>query len=238
MTARRTSFIAHLRCVLRRGRRDRSGVALLEFGLSFPFVLMLALYGLDTANLVTAHLKVSQIALNLADNASRVGANSGLSSQQMREVDANNILQGAKLQGQSIALTTNGRIILSSLEADSAGNQTIHWQRCIGLKSGSGYDSSYGTTSPSAGTDTSAANAGTPAPNGMGDPTAPVRAPNGAGLMYVEVNYLYTPMFPWLYQPTRIHYVASFIVRDPRDFSQIFNPAPVATRSTCNLYAS
>ncbi len=223
---------------LRQLRRDRSGVALLEFALGMPVVLGLGLYGVETANLALLNLKISQIALNLADNASRVGTSSTLATQQLREVDMNDVLQAARYQGASIKLTTNGRIIVSSLENQS-GTQYIHWQRCIGLKSGTGYDSSYGTTTTTAGTDATAGNAGTLAPTGMGDAGSMVNAPTGSGVMFVEINYAYRPLTgTWLMPAGRIHYVASFIVRDVRDFTQIYNPSPAATRSTCNLYTS
>lgn len=222
-------------------RRDASGLALLEFAMAFPILLALGMYGIDTANLALTNLKLNQIALNLADNASRVGVNSTLSSQQMREVDVNDILQGAKAQGASINLTTNGRITLSSLERDKTDVQRIHWQRCIGLKSTATYTSHYGTTTTTDGT-TATGNAGTLAASGMGDAGSMVNAPldttQTTGVMFVEINYRYTPMFSWLSAPSDLRYVASFIVRDPRDFTQIYNPSPAATRSTCNLYTS
>jgi len=227
--------------------RDRSGLALLEFAFAMPVMLMLGLYGVEIANLALVNLRVSQIALNLADNAGRVGTTSALNTQQLREVDVNDILQAVRYQGSGIKLTTNGRIILSSLENiqqsyDSAPVQRIHWQRCIGLKSGTGYDSGTGyvsgTTTTTAGTTATSANAGTAAASGMGEAGAQVNAPAGSGVMFVEINYYYTPLSgTWLMSPARIHYVASFIVRDNRDFSMLFNPSPAAPRSTCDLHA-
>lgn len=237
-TTRRPARLSlRLRAGVRRLRRDQSGLALLEFAFGMPIVLGLGLYGVETANLALLNMKISQITINLADNASRVGSSSS-TTQQLREVDMNDVLQAARYQGASINLTTNGRIIVSSLENQS-GTQYIHWQRCLGLKSGTGYDSSYGTTTTTAGTDTTPANAGTLAPNGMGDPGAMVTAPSGSGVMFVEINYAYRPLTgTWLMPAGRIHYVASFIVRDVRDFAQIYNPSPTSTRSTCNLYTS
>jgi hypothetical protein len=73
----------------------------------------------------------------------------------------------------------------------------------------------------------------------MGDSGAQVTAPGGSGVMFVEVNYLTKPLFgTWLTSPARIHYVASFIVRDRRDFGQIYNPSPTATRMTCDKYTA
>ena len=226
----------------RRLSRDRSGLALLEFALSMPIVLALGLYGVETANLALANLRISQMALNLADNASRVGVQSSLATEQLREVDINDVLAALRNQGAAMKLSTRGRVTLSSLEEQN-GNQVIHWQRCLGLKSGTGYASSYGATSPTDGTDTSAANDGIVSPGGMGDAGAKVIAPPNSGLMFVEINYDYMPVVGTAWLPSgavKLHYIASFIVRDRRDFSQIFNPAPAtaAIRSTCDKFTT
>ena len=87
-------------------------------------------------------------------------------------------------------------------------------------------------------------NAGTLTPLGMGDPpvASMVNAPLNSGVMFVEINYDYQPLFGTMFVgPTKIHYHASFIVRDKRDFRQIF-PAPASTppklaaAAKCNLY--
>lgn len=233
------------RIPLRRLGRDTSGLALLEFALSLPLILGAGMYALEAANLALANLRVNQIALNLADNASRVGLTSSLSVQQIREWDMNDVIQAARVQGAGIKLTTNGRIIISSLENvqqsyDLVPVQRIHWQRCVGMMSGTGYDSSYGTTSTTAGTDATVGNQGTLAPLGIGNPTALVNAPVGAGVMFIELNFKYTPLVTAYFVGTpRIHYVASFVVRsDKRDYSQIFNPAPTVTPSTCDKYTT
>ncbi|MBN8812712.1 MULTISPECIES: TadE/TadG family type IV pilus assembly protein [Sphingomonas] len=229
--------------LLRRFAAARSGLAMLEFALALPVVLVLGCYGVETANLALANLRVSQLTASLADNGSRMGMMSTASTVQLRELDINNALQAARLQGSALGIGANGRVTLSSLEYvqqsyDTAPVQRIHWQRCFGLKSGTGYDSSYGTASATAGTDATQANAGT-ASAGMGDPGAVVTAPSGSGLIFVEVNYDYQRLFGSSFMgPARLHYVASFIVRDRRDFSQLFNPAPAATRSTCDKYTS
>jgi Flp pilus assembly protein TadG len=251
-----------LRTFAGRLRRDRGGLAMIEFALSAPIVLAIGCYGTEMANLAMVNMRVSQIALNLADNASRVGAYSNLATQQLREVDINDILQAARYQGTGINLTTNGRITLSSLENvaqsyDTQPVQRIHWQRCIGLKSGAGFDSTYGITAtnnvatgttyqPNAGVDTdpsgndnSSSHPGSLAPDGMGDAGAKVTAPGGAGVMFVEINYRTKPLFgTWLSQPQTIHYIASFVVRDRRDYTQVYNPSPGSNRSTCDLYTS
>ncbi len=225
-------------------RTDRSGLALMEFALGLPLVLTIGLYGVETANLALANLRVSQIALNLADNASRVGLASSLTTVQLREVDMNDVLQASRIQGGRINLSKYGRVTVSSLE-NASGTQRIHWQRCFGLMKGAGYDSSYGTTLATDGTDDKPATQGTDvstgkgANAGMGDAGAKVTAPLYSGVMFVEVNYQYQPIAPyWMTGPRRLHYIASFIVRDNRDFTQIYNPNPGASKSTCDIYAA
>jgi Flp pilus assembly protein TadG len=225
-------------------RGDRRGLALTEFALAAPLVITIGGYGIELSNYAVVQLRISQVASNLADNASRVGLTSTLTTTQLRETDINDVLIAARIEGDPINLTTYGRITLSSLENvqqswDSAAVQRIHWQRCLGLKSGTGYDSTYGTTSTSAGTDTGSSYAGTAATTGMGATDSKVLAPDGSGVMFVEINYAYQPLFGSLFIPTRtIGYVASFVVRDKRDYAKVYNPSPEATRSTCNLYTA
>lgn len=224
---------------------DRTGLAALEFALSAPIVLLAGCYGVELANLAIVNLRVSQIALNLADNASRVGAYSNLATQQLREVDVNDILQAARYQGARIGLTANGRITLSSLENvaqsyDTQPVQRIHWQRCIGVRGGATFDGQFkSNVTTTAGSTAEVTDKGYDLPLGISDNgSTAIMAPGGAGVMYVEINYRTTPLFgTWLTPPRMLHYVASFVVRDRRDYSQLFQPAPTATPSTCNLYA-
>jgi Flp pilus assembly protein TadG len=228
----------------RRLSRCSSGLALIEFAFTLPLVLAMGGYGIEISNLALAHLRTSQYALEVADNMSRVGTLTSLSVEQLRESDVNDVFQGLRLEGKLASITTYGRITVSSLENvqqsyDSAPVQRIHWQRCIGLKSGAGYDSSYGTTSITAGSDATVVNAGTTMTAGMGDAGAKVNAPAGSAVIFVEINYDYQSLFGTMFVPkTKLHYVASFIVRDKRDFSRIFNPTPAAIPSTCALYTS
>jgi Flp pilus assembly protein TadG len=222
----------------------RSGVALTEFALAAPFIITIGGYSIEMSNFALANMRVSQVALNLADNASRIGLTSTLTTTQLRESDINDVLVAARLEGDPVKLTTYGRVTLSSLENvqqswDTTAVQRIHWQRCIGLKSGAGFDSSYGTTSATAGTVASSSYAGTTATSGMGKTGAMITAPSGLAVMFVEVNFEYQPLFGSLFVPKQsIAYTASYMVRDKRDYSKVYNPAPAATRSTCNLYSA
>jgi hypothetical protein len=205
-----------------------------------PIILLIGGYGIELANYAVVQQRVSSVALQLADNASRIGVDNGQAIYQLREGDLNDVLQGARLMGKTINLTKYGRVTLSSLEnvtrvfadgtSDPAPVQRIHWQRCIGQHTG--YESSYGAVNKPNGTpnvdaasDTTKANAGVVSP-GMG-PAPLVKAPSGGAAMFVEVNYEYQPVFGSMFMdPTKIHYIASFVVRDKRDFAQIYHPAP------------
>jgi hypothetical protein len=227
-------------------RDNRSGIALIEFAYGLPAVLGIGTYGLEVANLAQTHLRVSQVALALADNASRVGVTSALNVQQIREVDVNDVLQAARLQSANYELIANGRITLSSLEQNAAGGQWIHWQRCLGARGGNGWDSSYGTEGTGK-TGTSFV--------GMGKAGEEVQAPPNSAVMFVEVNYEYKPLI-WerLVGKPRIHYTASYVVRDRRDLDQaepyaaaasggyskggVYNPNPKATVNSCDKYGT
>jgi hypothetical protein len=219
--------------------RDRSGVALIEFAYTLPIVLGLGCYALECANLVIMNERVNQISLNLADNASRVGDMQSDNSSQLREVDVADVLTAARLQGEKWGLTQYGRITLSSLE-ERGGKQFIHWQRCLGMKKGAGYDSSYGVATVDSATQPLPLTPGKEVP-GMGETNASVTAPPDSGVMFAEINYDYQPVVGKAWLPAgilRLHYNASFIVRDKRVFNQLYNPAPAATRYTCDRYTT
>ncbi|WP_174278602.1 TadE/TadG family type IV pilus assembly protein [Sphingomonas bacterium] len=231
----------------RRLRRDTSGLAMLEFAFTLPLVIAIGGWGTELSFLALTNLRVSQYALNLADNASRVGLAASGGVTQLREADINDVLQGLRVDAKLIGLTTYGRVTLSSLEnvqrfyadgtSDPAPVQRLHWQRCVGVMSGAGYDSTYGTTSTSAGSDKAPGNAGVAMPNGMGDTGKKVTALSGNGVMFVEINYRYKPAFGGMFvSPQIVHYSASFIVRDNRDYAQIYNFQPAAIAATCDKH--
>jgi len=123
-----------IRSLCRRARMLREhdgGLALLEFALALPVVLFTGGYGIEISNYALVQLNISQFALNLADNASRVGVVSSNGVSTLRETDINDVLQATKMQGDPIKLTTYGRITLSSLEYvaqdyDKTTTQRIH----------------------------------------------------------------------------------------------------------------
>ena len=206
----------------RRLRRDTRAVAMIEAAFTVPTLLFTGFAGLEISNLMITHTRVSGIALSVADNASRIASGSNLAVPQVREVDVNDVFTGAQLQSGALDIATNGRVIVSSLETNATGGQWIHWQRCFGAKQ---YSSTYGEQGTGAVGNSFA---------GMGPAGREVQAASGAPVMFVEVYYDYIPfMFGSFIGTKRIRYTAAFGVRDARDTSQIFNPAPAATARTC-----
>jgi hypothetical protein len=204
----------------------RSGVAAVEFALSLPLLLIAGLYGVETANLAVTHMRISQIAMQIADDASRIGDQSALQNKKIYESDINDLLLGGQLQGGGLNVLANGRVIISSLEVvPNTTNQYIHWQRCKGVLNVS---SAYGTQ----GTGTAGGL------NGMGPAGNIVTANPGDAVMFVEITYNYQPIVGTMFATNRtISTTASFNVRDSRDLSQVYqldaaNPSPVASCST------
>lgn len=214
-------MIRSIRQSLRSLKQDVSGLAMVEFAFAAPLVLGMGMLGTDTAALVIAHLQVSQVAMQLADNASRVGDDSSLVARRVFESDIIDTLLGAEKLGENIRIYQQGRVIISSLQRNAEGGQWIAWQRCRGAKN---YNSSFGVEGAGA--------TGTSFP-GMGVPGRYITASQGTAVMFVEVAYDYRSITPMnLFDNQQIVYTAAFNVRDNRDLSQLYAGGPVARCST------
>lgn len=209
---------------LRRLAAACEGAALVEFAYSLPIMVTLGLGGLELVNYTTAHLRVNQIAISLADNASRAKQEVVGSNPRFRELDANESIRAAQLQAGTLDLEENGRVILSSLEVNRDGGQWIHWQRCSGEEM---HLSRYGQQGTGRTGDSF---------DGMGEGSRLVQAEPNFAIMYAEVFYDYRPIiFRGMIPEQTIYKTAAMYVRDDRDLSGdgIFNPSPSAPRSTC-----
>ena len=218
------------RRVTRRLGGDTSGLAFVEFAFAAPLVLGMGMMGTDTALLVITHMQISQVAMQAADNASRVGTSNGLATRQVTERDIADTFIGAEQLGANIRIFQQGRVIISSLQRNSAGGQWIAWQRCRGAKV---YNSSFGVEGTGR-TGTSFA--------GMGPTGRVITAAPGTAVMFVEVAYDFESITPLnLFDNQQIVYTAVFNVRDNRDLTGgpasngIFPGGPVAR---CNVYSA
>ena len=119
---------------------------------------------------------------------------------------------------------------MSSIQRNPEGGQWIKWQRCLGIKQNTGWDSSFGVENQGA--------TGTAFP-GMGKPGEEVSAPPNSAVIFVEINYDYQPVVNFgLNTARKLTYVASLVVRDNRNLTTVFNPNPVATQMTCDKHTS
>ncbi len=199
---------------LGRLRKHIGGVATTELALSMPFLLTAGMWGVELANYGVVTMRMSQLAVHMADNASRIGDTSSLENRKIYEADINDLLRGASIQGgQALNVFDNGRVIISSLEVDADGDQYIHWQRCMGMKS---WNSSYGDEDDRLA-------------NGMGPAGEEVIAFEDEAVMFVELAYDYQPLISarFVGAPT-IKAISSFTVRADRDLSQIYQRDPGA----------
>lgn len=209
--------------------RDRSGVAFVEFAFTAPIVLSMGMLGTETAYYVITHMQVSQVAMQVADNVSRVGEQDVLTSRRVFESDINESFVGAEKLGETFGIYQRGRVIVSSLQQNADGGQWIAWQRCRGAKV---HNSSYGKQGDGA--------TGTGF-QGMGETGNIITAAPGTAVIFVEISYDYEALTPFdLFDTREITYTAAFNIRDSRNLAGLFqrnpnNPDPVAN---CNVYSA
>jgi len=211
---------------------DKSGVALTEFAFACPVILTLGLVGLEMSNLAITHMKVSQAAMHIADDASRIGEVSTLKERKIYEYQIKDLLLGSDLQvGKAIDIYEFGRVIISSQEVDpddpDEKQQYIHWQRCMGKYT---YKSNFGDEGTGKGESNFA---------GMGPEGQEVLALPGDAVMFVEVFYEYQPIITDAFVgDPEISVFSSFTVRSPRDLSQIYqkDPANPVEAATCDRF--
>lgn len=190
-------------------RKAQQGLAAVEFAMTAPVVLSIFLAGTEVTNYAIVRMRISQIAVHVSDNASRIGTNSLLTAPQISETQINDLFEGAELQSNNLTLGARGRVILSSLEPVANPNTTskfkIRWQRCYGTKTT--YTSSYGVQ-------------GANNINGMGPTGQVVTTPDDGAVMFVEIVYQYQPILSARFVPTTvIREIAAMIVRDNRDYA-------------------
>lgn len=219
-----------LHAMLSRLRADQRAVVIVEFAYSLPILMALAFSSVELTNLAIANMRVSQITMGVADNLSRAMQSVPMNDPQLREVDINDALLGADIQGgTAVPILTQGRIVLSNLNRNAAGNQTILWQRCKGELTGA--QSRYGVQGATQGT--------TPGFTGMGASPNVVQAPDGTDVIFAEVTYNYRPLVgAWALGTFTIRRESAYLVRDNRQRVAPINPAPTATESRCDTYNS
>jgi Flp pilus assembly protein TadG len=235
------------RSFLRQLLRDNEGNIIVEFAFAAPLLMILTVGGVELTNYALTKMRVQQLALQVADNASRIGEGSLLTALRIFEHNINDVFAGAEAQASDLNIYGNyvervgatnvtrgkGRIIISSLEATANPNPTntykIGWQRCRGNLTT--YTPQYGTVGQPSGINMA----------GMGPAGRQITAPAGSAIMFVEVRYRYEPLFNIGLQKQifgsnmdyqNIDAVSAMMVRDDRDITQVY-PSAGVTASTC-----
>jgi Flp pilus assembly protein TadG len=188
---------------------NQSGLAMVEFALSLPILMTLGVGFIELTQFTHAHMRVSQIALSVADNAGRI-------NQSIDVTDVDAIMIGARIAGESIKFAENGRVILSMIEQNKQPSpntgQKITWQRCFGALT---VGSSYGAELDGATNATYV--------NGFGPTGRKIAAQDLSGVMFAEVVYDYQPIFTVgssliaSLQTDKIRAIAAYPVRDRTD---------------------
>lgn len=233
--------ISRIKSFSKRLRSDCSGLAIVEFAVSLPFFMGVSVAAIEVANYSATIMQVNQIALHVADNGARMGTNSLLTAKQISEIDINDVFTGARHEGRGLVLDGfhpytdpgtnqvvargNARIFLSSLEPVANPNTTdrykIAWQRCSGP--GTHYTATYGTVANSSSV------------TGMGPTGRQIKAPDFGAVMFAEIHYHFEPLIANGFSKLTdrdIVATGAMVVRDSRDFSQIYNSENV-TPSNC-----
>jgi Flp pilus assembly protein TadG len=231
--------------LFQRLRRNESGLAIIEFAFSMPILMGLGMYGSELSFLAISNMKISQAALNLADNASRIGqTNNGVVNPTILESNINEVFLGAALQAGQLNLLENGRVALSSLEVDTSTDpdqQFISWQRCKGLldrrtDEEKADDKDYGSSYDDDADDDGSVD---PTFTGMGSNGTNLRAVEDSAVMVVEIEYTYQPLFGDLFLPEKtIRQEAAFNIRDDRNLAAgLFNDMG-ANAANCNDFTA
>lgn len=207
-------------CSARRLRDDNSAVALIEFAYGLPVFMALMLSGSEMVNYITTKMRISQVALHIADHTARMGSATVLSAKTISETQINDVLTGAGLQAGKLDLYTHGRVVVTNLEPMANPNTSdrykVTWQRCSGAAT---YPSNtYGST-------------GQTNMTGIGPAGRQVKSPDGNATMFVEVRYVYRPLVAGRFVSANLLNItetASMTVRERRDLTvPIPNPAGV-----------
>lgn len=182
-------------------KENLSGVALIEFALALPLMMIVIFYGLEVTWLSINQLKLSQVALNAADNASRMGeTHPSVSEKQLDESDILGVFQAADSFAKNMELFQRGRMNMYSIQADSKGVPYSAWSRCKGKLRG---NPQIGDSNPLA--------------DGVGPDGSKVKPTTDTPIMYVEVFYQYKPLMGNMFMDEVIlKQTATYTVRDKR----------------------
>ena len=106
---------------LRQFSRDRRGNNLVEFGLILPVLALVFMGSVDVGQLVVAHMKIYNAASSMADLVSR--------DETISAATLNDLFGAASQVATPFDLATNGKVIITSVSADTDDDPRIFWQQ-------------------------------------------------------------------------------------------------------------
>jgi Flp pilus assembly pilin Flp len=199
-------------------RRNQKGIAAVEFALGLPMLALVTISGLELAWLAVQQQRVSQIAAQAADNASRVTGT-------IDEADIHELMSAAGLNGENMNLLDNGRVIISSVQLNDRRNgQWIRWQRCAGER----------RTASRYGREGKGRNDGSLP--GVGSRQPLMAASAGSAIIVAEVEYQYQPLITGRIVGDRLlRSESAYVVRDRANLDILNNgQMPESRKLKCN----
>ncbi len=128
----------------RRWRRDRRGVAAIEFAMLMPVLLLMYLGGFETSEAVSTYRKVADTTVELANVAAQYTT--------MSSADVSTVMN-ASSQIMTPCSTSNLSIVLSEITIDANNNATVTWSQTYnggaGLTPGSNFSMPSGMSTAS-----------------------------------------------------------------------------------------
>jgi Flp pilus assembly protein TadG len=146
--------------------RDKAGVAIAEFALAFPFLVLLLLGGFEIGRYVLLEQKLESVAVQTADLVSQ--------AQSISTSELDDIFLAASSIMAPFSLGDKGVIIVTSVSASGGQPAKVNWQRAGG------------------GTASATSLIGTPGGNATLPAGFVVR--NGESLIVAEAFYNFTPL--------------------------------------------
>lgn len=110
--------------MIRRLASDRSGVALVEFAVTLPFLIALYFGSFQLCDAISAYRKVTTTTRALADLTSQYT--------QVSDTDLDTIL-GASQQIMTPYSYQNAKITITQVKIDASGNSTVEWSRGMNI---------------------------------------------------------------------------------------------------------
>jgi len=185
-----------------RFRRDRRGVAAIEFALILPILLVLALGCFEVPRYVLLWQRLERASSGVSDLVAQ--ADEPITANQMTD-----IFSAAKIMMQPYAVLTNGSIVVTSINNPTGGTGVKNtWRIACGTVNNTGKLGAVGAT-----------------PTGSAFPNALSPAIDNEVLV-TEVYFTYTPVFKSFIYAGSTLYTAAYT--RPRNHNLITSPGTVS----------